>query len=139
MLRAFAIPADPDQIPLVRAEVLHLLEEQGCPEEVCFDIGMAFQEAVANAVIHGCKNDPALKVHVEVETNGAGATIMVRDPGPGFDEAATRDPASPDGLVASSGRGIAMMRAYMDNISFARNGSEVRLQKRWKTAHTHLP
>lgn len=134
MFKAFAIPGNPEQIPRARSEILGFLEEQGCPEESCFEIGMALQEALANAIVHGCKKNDGLMVSVQVETNGAGATIVVRDPGPGFDVAGVRDPASSEGLAAANGRGITMMRAYMDDVTFARGGSEVRLHKAWKAA-----
>jgi serine/threonine-protein kinase RsbW len=133
MLKAFAIPGHPDQIPRARSEILSFLGEHGCPEETCFDIGMALQEALANAVVHGCRNKETLMINVQVETNGEGATIVIRDPGPGFDVAGVRDPASGDGMVAQSGRGLAMMRAYMDEVAFGRGGSEVRMHKHWKT------
>lgn len=134
MLRTFAIPANPEQIPQARAEILGFLEEQGCPEEGCFEIGMALQEALANAIVHGCKGDEALLINVQVETNGNSVTIIVRDPGPGFRVDGVRDPASADGLAAQSGRGITMMRAYLDDVSFERGGSAVRLRKNWKAA-----
>jgi serine/threonine-protein kinase RsbW len=136
MFREFVIPGHPDQIARARSEILGFLEEQGCPEESCFDIAMALQEALANAVIHGCKQNESLTVNVQVKTNGQGATVVVQDPGPGFDLARVRDPASVDGLVAQSGRGLAMMRAYMDDVTFARGGSEVRMHKHWKAAQT---
>ena len=136
MFRSFAIPGNTDQIPVARSEILSFLEEQGCPEESCFEIGMALQEALANAMHHGCKQNEALMISVQVETNGAGATIVIRDPGPGFDVSRVRDPASADGLVAQSGRGLALMRAYMDDVKFTRGGSEVRMQKRWKAVQS---
>jgi serine/threonine-protein kinase RsbW len=134
MFKAFAIPGDREQIPRARSEILGFLEEQGCPEETCFEIGMALQEALANAIVHGCKQNAALMANVQVETNSSGATIVVRDPGTGFDVAEVRDPASSEGLEAPSGRGITMMRAYMDDVTFARGGSEVRMHKQWKAA-----
>lgn len=134
MFKEFAIPADPEQIPRARGEILGFLEEQGCPQESCFEIGMAVQEALANATLHGCKQSHDLIVNVQVETKATGATIVVRDPGPGFDVEGIRDPASPEGLQAASGRGIAMMRAYMDEVTFAHGGSEVRMRKLWKAA-----
>jgi serine/threonine-protein kinase RsbW len=136
MFRSFAIPGHTDQIPRARSEILNFLEEQGCQEESCFEIGMALQEALANAMLHGCTQNEALMVSVEVETNGEGATIMIRDPGPGFDVTQVRDPAPADGRVAESGRGLAMMRAYMDNVTFTRGGSEVRMHKRWRAAQS---
>ena len=132
MFREFAIPGHPDQMMRARNEILGFLEEQGCPDETGFEIGMALQEALANAILHGCKQNAALMVIVQVETNGEGATIVIRDPGPGFDVALVRDPASTDGRAAESGRGLAMMRAYMDDVAFARGGSEVRMHKHWK-------
>jgi serine/threonine-protein kinase RsbW len=132
MLKAFAVSGDPDQIPKVRHEVAAFLEEQGCPEESCFEIGMALQEALANAVIHGCGQKKELMVSLLVETNGDGTMIVVRDPGPGFVLTELRDPATREGLAALSGRGVTMMRAYMDDVEFAHGGSEVRMRKRWK-------
>lgn len=136
MFRSFAIPGNTDQIPAARSEILSFLEEQGCPEESCFEIGMALQEALANAILHGCKQNEALMVSVEIEIRGAGATIVIRDPGPGFDVAQVRGPASTAGRLAQSGRGLAMMRAYMDDVTFTRGGSEVRMNKRWKAAQS---
>lgn len=134
MFRAFAITANPDQIPQARAEILGFLEKQGCPEESCFEIGMALQEALANAIVHGCQKNESLMVNVQVETNGQGASIVVRDPGRGFNVDGVRDPASADGMVAQSGRGITMMRAYVDEVTFGRGGSEVHMRKNWKAA-----
>ena len=134
MFRAFAIPGHPDEIARARSEILGFLEEHGCPEESCFDIGMALQEALANAGLRGCRRNAELTATVEVETNGEEASIIMRDPGPGFDVGGVRDPASAEGKIAQSGRGLALMRAYMDDVTFARGGSEVRLQKSWKVA-----
>jgi serine/threonine-protein kinase RsbW len=136
MFRTFAIPGHTDQIPAARSEILSFLEEQGCPEETCFEIGMALQEALANAILHGCKQNQALMLSIQVGTNGDGATLVIRDPGSGFAVTEVRDPASADGRVAQTGRGLAMMRAYMDDVTFTRGGSEVRMHKRWKAAQS---
>jgi serine/threonine-protein kinase RsbW len=136
MFRNFSIPGHIAQIAPARSEIMTFLEAQGCPEESCFEIGMAVQEALANAILHGCKQSEALTVSVEVATNDEGTTIVIRDQGPGFDVTQVRDPASVNGRVAQSGRGLAMMRAYMDDVAFTRGGSEVRMQKRWKTAQS---
>jgi serine/threonine-protein kinase RsbW len=93
------------------------------------DILVALQEALANAVFHGCKNDFAKTIYCSVAIDLSGFKIVVRDPGPGFDvEAVAR---SADGGVNASehGRGICLMRSLMDDVTYGRGGAEVCLRK----------
>ncbi len=93
------------------------------------DILVALQEALANAVLHGSRNDPAKTIHCRVEIDPSAFLITVRDPGPGFDvEAAT--PATEFGMnTTTHGRGICMMRSLMDEVAYRNGGSEVQLRK----------
>ena len=93
------------------------------------DIFIALQEALANAVLHGSRNDPAKTIHCRVEIDPSAFLITIRDPGPGFDvEAATR--ATESGMnTTTHGRGIAMMRDLMDEVVYRNGGSEVELRK----------
>lgn len=100
----------------------------GEPEEI--DIFVALQEALANAVLHGCKNDPSQIVRCSVEVDAETITIIIRDPGPGFETVAVTD-ASDDGTnLTQHGRGILLMRGLMDEVSYSHGGSELKLTKR---------
>jgi serine/threonine-protein kinase RsbW len=109
-------------MPLVRAG--HCVSGDDC------DIEVALREALANAVLHGNKRDALKKVHVSCRIRPAKElSIVVRDEGNGFDPAKIPDPTSVDNADSDTGRGIRLMRLFMDAVSFAQGGCEVRLQK----------
>jgi serine/threonine-protein kinase RsbW len=98
-----------------------------------FVLRILVREALLNAVIHGCGNDPANTVDLLVETDNAGLTLMVSDPGEGFNW------ADHEGLpvdLCESGRGIALMKIYADSIAFNNSGNIVTLRKNYKVAQT---
>src|SRR5215470_1572058 len=105
MHREITIPGDPDSIPGARQELMEFLEQQGCPEDRAFEVGMAVQEALANAVLHGCKSNPELRVTMKVSSDRSGVSIIIQDPGPGFDVSQVPDPSSDETRTSSNGRG----------------------------------
>ena len=80
------IPADPRAIPTVTDGVMQVLVDKKWPEERIMQVELALQEALANAIRHGCKGDPSRQVQcvVNCDTDGE-VVIVVRDPGTGFD------------------------------------------------------
>jgi serine/threonine-protein kinase RsbW len=91
------------------------------------------REAVANAIKHGNRLDPAKRVEVEVAIDGGFVEIRVSDEGQGFDPAAVRDPLAPENLFRTNGRGIFYMRRFMDEVSYdaaASGGTSVRMRRR---------
>lgn len=131
MHREITIPGSPDSIPGARRELMEFLKQQGCPEDSAFEVGMAVQEALANAILHGCNSNPALHVTMELLSGPSGVFITIQDPGPGFDLSQILDLSSEEGSTSSNGRGIHMMKAYMDDVTFAQQGREVRMRKNW--------
>ena len=100
------------------------------PEEKQMDIVLAVQEALANAVVHGCKNDPSKEVRCRLEHYADGRIlIVVRDPGPGYASGQLPDPHRADRLYHDHGRGVYLIYQLMDDVSFARDGSEIRMWK----------
>ncbi len=93
------------------------------------DVLIALQEALANAALHGCHNDPGKAIHCSVEVDPSGVTITIRDPGPGFDVDAVTQSAAAGANVTEHGRGITLMRSVMDEVAYRDGGSEVRLRK----------
>lgn len=84
---------------------------------------IATSEALANAIIHGSRNEPSKKVYVRwtCERNGA-VSILVRDEGNGFNPG---DVATPNDVDEDRNQGIRLMRSCMDDIQFRNNGTEV--------------
>jgi serine/threonine-protein kinase RsbW len=84
---------------------------------------------LTNAVKHGNAYDPEKKVTVRYAVTPETLVVIVRDEGPGFIPAAVPDPTSPERLSVPSGRGIMLLRAYMDEVEYRDKGREVRFAK----------
>ena len=125
------IPADPAAIPTVTDGVTHVLEEKGWPEEDVMAVELALQEAVANAIRHGCRGDQTKELQCSVSCDESGEVVItVRDPGSGFNPDAVPDPIEPENLLKASGRGIFLINGLMDDVQFADGGREVQMKKR---------
>jgi anti-sigma regulatory factor (Ser/Thr protein kinase) len=125
------IPADPAAIPPITEGVMQVLAEKRWPEDDAMRVELALQEALANAIRHGCKNDPTKHVQCCVTIDDAGEiVIVVRDPGPGFDPAGLADPLAPENVLKSSGRGVFLINELMDEVAFADGGRELQMRKR---------
>jgi serine/threonine-protein kinase RsbW len=92
--------------------------KSGFNEDDCGRIAMAVREATVNAVLHGNHYEPNKRVTVLFESTPHTLTVAVRDEGPGLDPATLPDPLSPENLLKQSGRGIFLIRAFMDEVSF---------------------
>jgi serine/threonine-protein kinase RsbW len=82
----------------------------------CHEIELAVREAVANAVLHGNGCDPGKKVFLNAAVRPSGLVICVRDEGKGFDPEAVPDPLVSGNLLQESGRGLFLVKAYMDKV-----------------------
>lgn len=125
------IPAMPSSIPTVSEGVRQLLLGKGWSEDELMKVELALDEALANAIRHGCKNDPTKQVQCMVSTDAAGElVVVVRDPGPGFDVSTVPNPLQGANLLKPSGRGVFLINELMDKVEFADGGREVVMQKR---------
>src|SRR5215467_4416485 len=125
-----SVPADGDSIGEVTDRVSQILLNLGISEDKQMEISLALQEALANAVKHGCGGDPSKKVHCRLSRDENGRImIVVSDPGPGIDFAKVPDPHATENLYEDHGRGIYLIRQLMDKVSFSRGGSEIQMWK----------
>jgi len=116
----------------------HVARMAGLDEEARHWVNVAVRESVINAIKHGNANDERKRVHVEFTPLQApqlsqGIVIRVRDEGPGFDPATLPDPLAPENLLKASGRGIFLIRSFMDEMVLQRapeGGMEVVMVKR---------
>jgi serine/threonine-protein kinase RsbW len=109
-----------------------LLEGWDLNEETTHWILMALREALANAIKHGNSQDPAKRVHLEMDVKDHTLRIRIRDEGTGFDPGKVVDPLAPENRFKTSGRGIFYMKTFMDEVRFSRadgGGMEIVLTK----------
>ena len=111
-------------------EVVRKIESAPGPEDA---IELALVEALANAIVHGAESDPTKSIECDVACDQHGdLLIVVRDPGKGFDPAAIPNPVVGENIYSSHGRGIFLINQLMDNVTFRKNGTEIRMVKRLK-------
>jgi serine/threonine-protein kinase RsbW len=119
----------------------HVSHSAGMDDDAAHWISVAIRESVINAIKHGNRNDASKRVFVEFETETseteaseiAELSIRVRDEGEGFDPETLADPLAPENLLKSSGRGIFLIRNFMDAVTLQRapeGGMEIRMVKR---------
>jgi serine/threonine-protein kinase RsbW len=126
-----------EMLDFVQVASDHLGRLAGLDDEALHWVGVAVRESVINAIKHGNKGDEHKHVHVEFTPLDAGRpsgiVIRVRDEGPGFDPELVADPLAPENLLRSSGRGIFLIRSFMDDVQLQRapeGGMEIRMTKR---------
>ena len=125
------IPADPAAIANVTDGVLGLLRNKAWPEDKAIEVELALQEALANAIRHGCKGDRSKLIQCCVSHDESGeVVIVIRDPGTGFDLASVPSPLEGENIFKPSGRGIFLINELMDEVRFADEGREIRMRKR---------
>jgi serine/threonine-protein kinase RsbW len=120
----------------------HVSRVAGLDEDAMHWVSVAIRESVINAIKHGNQNDESKHVFVEFATTEAAAVpelmIRVRDQGPGFEPETLQDPLAPENLLKSSGRGIFLIRSFMDDVQLQRapeGGMEIRMVKRAQPPH----
>jgi serine/threonine-protein kinase RsbW len=118
----------------------HLARSIGLDEDAMHWVGVAIRESVINAIKHGNRNDASKRVFVDFETSTGDVpelSIRVRDQGEGFDPELVANPLEPQNLLKSSGRGIFLIRNFMDDVRLQRapeGGMEILMLKRVQPA-----
>jgi serine/threonine-protein kinase RsbW len=117
-----------------QAEELAMAEaaKAGFEDDDQHQIGMAVRECAVNAVVHGNRYNKNKKVHLEISRSPDGLTVLIGDEGDGFDMNSLPDPLAPENLLRQSGRGLLLVRAFMDEFDLhprPGGGTEVRLVK----------
>jgi serine/threonine-protein kinase RsbW len=116
--------------PLVDG-VMNIVRGMRCAEGKEGEVELALREALANAVVHGCKGDPDKKIECCVSCDESrGLLIVIRDPGEGFDPASIPSPIVGENVFESHGRGIFLINQLMDEVRYERGGTEIHMIKR---------
>jgi serine/threonine-protein kinase RsbW len=109
-----------------------IAREIGFGEEAAYELGYAVREAMVNAVVHGNRYSANKKVHFAVSRVGDSIQILIEDEGQGFKPEAQDDPLAEENLLNQSGRGIMIIKAFVDEFSAERTeqgGTKVVMKK----------
>ena len=107
-----------ENVELVQIAVEASLEQLAIEEAVSSQIGTAVREAVANAIKHGNQSDASKQVSVDFGLEGDEIVIEVQDEGLGFDPNRVPNPLEPENLLKPNGRGILLIREFMDRVKY---------------------
>ena len=118
-----------EAIPPFVDGVMSVVQSMGCVVGKEREVEVALIEALANAVKHGCQNDPSKLVEVCVACDDSrGLLIVIRDPGPGFDPSSIPNPVVGQNLFSTHGRGIFLINQLVDEVHYEKGGTEIHMK-----------
>jgi serine/threonine-protein kinase RsbW len=126
-----SVPSSYDALETVAELLEQAARRIGVSEDEEADLMISVMEAVNNAIQHGNGADESKLVHIKIDTVENVLTIRIKDEGGGFQEGSVPDPRDPQNLMNVSGRGILMMKAFMDDVAIvsSEGGTEVTMSK----------
>jgi serine/threonine-protein kinase RsbW len=129
------IQSSRQDIDAVLGRLMQQISEMPCSDGHLREIELALAEALANAIIHGNREDPEKYVHVWAGClKGEQLILAITDQGEGFDLGSVPDPTTADNIYSTHGRGIFLMNCLMDSAEHRLGGRQVVLRKRMKPA-----
>ncbi len=117
------IDSDPNNLITVEEFVNYFCKDINLADNLLTNVLLAVTEATTNAIIHANKCDHSKKVTVDAKVEDSKLVVKVKDEGEGFDPGTIPDPTRPENLLKDSGRGVYLMRVYMDNLEYNRTSS----------------
>jgi len=127
----FSLNSTMESVGQVEAAADKMAGEAGLDEDERFHVTMAVREAAVNAVLHGNEYDPAKQITVSCENTGEALVFTIADQGKGLDPETLPNPLAPENLLRGTGRGIFLIRSFMDEVHFRQlhPGTELTLVK----------
>jgi len=118
-----------EAIPPFVDGLMSIVQSVGCAAGREREVEVALIEALANAVQHGCKNDPTKMIEVCVGCDESRRLlIVIRDPGPGFDPSSIPNPVIGQNLFSTHGRGIFLINQLVDEVHYEKGGTEIHMK-----------
>lgn len=111
-------------------EVIDQLTQRGWSNSDCFAVQLGLEEGLTNAIKHGNQGDPAKFVELKVELDDQEVRIRIIDEGVGFRHQRVRDPTKKSNRKRESGRGVALIRRFMDEVQYHDKGNQLEMVKR---------
>ncbi len=121
------VESKPSAIVKVCRWILSKLKANNFSQEDIFAVHLALEEAFLNAVKHGNKLDPKKEVKINYSVSIDKVEISMTDSGRGFDPNRIPDPRYGENLYKTEGRGLFLIRAYMDEVEFNKRGNRIRM------------
>ena len=121
------IESDPNNLITVEEFVNYFCKDVNIPDEKLANIFLAVTEATTNAIIHANKCDTNKIVTIDAYVENSKLIIKIKDEGEGFEPGNIPDPTEPENLLKDSGRGIYLMKVYMDDMKYIRTDSGMEL------------
>ena len=129
MSRSLKVASTPSAIVKVCKQILSKLKAQSFPNEDIFAVHLAMEEAFINAVKHGNKMDASKEIKIDYSIDGDRAEITMTDEGEGFNPKGVPDPRYGENLYKTDGRGLFLIKSYMNEVEFNERGNCVRMVK----------
>ena len=133
---SYTLDSTLETVDSAEEKATNIATELGFGVDEVMQISMAVREGTVNAVLHGNAYDPHKKVTLAFERKSEELVITIRDQGKGLDLSKIPNPLAPENLLKTSGRGIFLMRSFMDVVEIrpSKTGTELKLIK-----HVHGP
>ncbi len=122
-----AVESKPSALEPSCRVILEALEARGFSQDDIFAVHLALEEAFLNAVKHGNRMDPTKKVTIEYVVDPEKVEIRMTDEGPGFDPGRIPDPRVGKNLYRPEGRGLLLIRSYMNIVEYSERGNSLRM------------
>lgn len=125
----FNIPSDLKKIKEVSQQVLQCLNKGQVGESFLFDVKLACEEAMINAIKYGNKSKLEKTVNIECDLTKGAVIITVEDEGYGFDYRNLPNPTQEENILKGGGRGLFLIREKMDKVEFNKKGNKITMTK----------
>ena len=129
------IPNDTEEAREVQERIVALLEQNEWPMRDCFGVRLSLEEALVNAIKHGNRMEPDKKVFISCELSIDEITVVIEDQGDGFNPNDVPDPTDDDNLDKPGGRGIMLIRSFMNDFAYNDKGNRVTMSKKLGVAN----
>ena len=124
------VPSSLRWVHILHAVITEILSQMSLDEESSDQINLAVVEAGTNAIKHGNQEDPEKRAYFEFIIQPDQFTAVIQDEGQGFNREQVPDPMQPENLFKSSGRGIFLIESCMDDVTYEKSGTLIKMVKR---------
>ena len=124
------IPNDTAEARDVQERIVGLMEQNAWPMRECFGVRLALEEAVVNAIKHGNRMEPDKQVFIACELTAEEITVVIEDEGEGFKPEDVPDPTDDENLENPGGRGIMLIRSFMNAVAYNERGNRLTMIKK---------
>ena len=124
------IPNDTAEARDVQERIIGLMEQNAWPMRECFGVRLALEEAMVNAIKHGNRMEPDKQVFIACELTAEEITVVIEDQGEGFKPEDVPDPTEDENLENPGGRGIMLIRSFMNAVAYNDRGNRLTMIKK---------